>query len=204
MTFWQELPPHRHGTPTEVAGALRLLHSMPTPTEFTLPPLTPFIRLEERITAVTRSDDQAWLRQHLISLRTRYAELTVGLPHRVLHGDAWKGNVVSTDDGQVVLLDLERCSVGPPEWDLVSTAIKHTSFAWITIGDYQDFCRSYGHDVTTSTSFELLRDIRELRMTCYAAQHANEHPPARTEAGHRIDCLRGRHGARPWAWNPFS
>ncbi|PRY31701.1 phosphotransferase family enzyme [Umezawaea tangerina] len=45
-----------------------------------------------------------------------------------MHGDAWVGNVVATDDGQVVVLDLERCSVGPPEWDLVSTAIKYTSF----------------------------------------------------------------------------
>jgi hypothetical protein len=35
---------------------------------------------------------------------------------------------VAADDGQVILLDLERCSVGPPEWDLVSSAVKYVSY----------------------------------------------------------------------------
>ncbi|WP_245887492.1 phosphotransferase family protein [Umezawaea tangerina] len=78
-------------------------------------------------TTLTKAD-RTWLSEHLESLQGRYANLPLGLPHCVVHGDAWVGNVVATDDGQVVVLDLERCSVGPPEWDLVSTAIKYTSF----------------------------------------------------------------------------
>lgn len=46
---------------------------------------------------------------------------------------------MATEDGEEVLLDLERCAIGPPEWDLISTAIKRTSFAWITDADYDDF-----------------------------------------------------------------
>jgi hypothetical protein len=49
----------------------------------------------------------------------------------------------------VVLLDLERCSIGPPKWDLVSTAINVTSFASISADDYHDFSVRYGYDVTT-------------------------------------------------------
>lgn len=37
------------------------------------------------------------------------------------------------------------------------------------------FCEAYGSDVTTWTGFSLLRDIRELRVTCYVAQLAAEH-----------------------------
>jgi aminoglycoside phosphotransferase (APT) family kinase protein len=201
---YEELPPHRHGTPAEVADALRRLHDLPVPTEFTLAPLAPFTRLTQRINAAATlpTADRSWLRDHLTELQHRYITLPESIPHRVIHGDAWVGNIVATDEGHTVLLDLERCSIGPPEWDLVSTAIKHTSLAWVSTQDYQNFCRRYGHDVTTWHGFELLRDIRELRMTCYLAQHATEHPCARSEAELRVACLRGDHGPRPWNWTP--
>jgi hypothetical protein len=52
------------------------------------------------------------------------------------------GNVVATDDGEVFLLDLERFSVGPPEWDLVATAIDHTTFGILSHDGYKRFCQS--------------------------------------------------------------
>jgi aminoglycoside phosphotransferase len=204
VTFWEELPAHRHGTPVEVAEAIRRLHDLQVPKDVPLGELDPFVRLAERIDTATTlpANDRTWLRGHLDDLRTRYAELPHGLPWCVVHGDAWIGNVVATERGEIVLLDLERCAVGPPEWDLISTAIKHTSFGWLTTTDYQDFCRRYGHDVTGWPGFALLRDIRELRMTCYVAQRAAEHSEAQTEAQVRVDCLRGRSGSRPWTWTP--
>ncbi|MEV0585927.1 phosphotransferase [Nonomuraea sp. NPDC050310] len=70
--------------------------------------------------AVTLAErDRAWLRERLADLRSRWEALQPGLPHSVVHGDAWVGNVVATEDGQVVLLDPERCSAGPPEWEAV-------------------------------------------------------------------------------------
>ncbi|MGH4026168.1 MAG: phosphotransferase enzyme family protein [Pseudonocardiaceae bacterium] len=206
VTFWEELPPHQHGTPIQIGDMLRRLHTLPLPTSFTLAPLAPFVRVADRIdTATILSDaDRAWLHGRLDELQDRYAALPSGLPHCVIHGDIWAGNVVSTLDGHAVLLDLERCSIGPPEWDLVSIAIKHTSFAWLTKDDYQQFCDRAGYDVMTWDGFALLRDIRELRMACYLAQHATEHPAAHNEAQHRIACLRGTHGPRPWTWTPAS
>lgn len=202
VTIWRQLPPHRHGTPTEVAQALRQLHDLAPPPDFA--ELDPFVRLSERIDAAAtlRDRDRAWLREHLACLRDRYRHRPAGLPARVVHGDAWVGNVVTTEDGRTVLLDLERCSIGPPEWDLVSTAIKHTSFGWISEREYRDFTENYGHDVTTWEGFELFRDVRELRMACYLAQRGAGHPPARDEAALRTECLRGVHGPRPWAWTP--
>ncbi|EWC61655.1 hypothetical protein UO65_3013 [Actinokineospora spheciospongiae] len=203
-TFWTELPEHRHGTPIEIAAAVRRLHELPIPDDVFLEPLDPFVRLTDRVDGATAlsEDDRKWLRHHITTLRDRHADLPAGLPVCVIHGDAWDGNVVTTTDGHTVLLDLERTAIGPPEWDLVSTAVKHLSFGWITDRDYQDFCHGYGHDVTTWTGYELLRDIRELRMTCYLAQHATEHPSTRREAQLRVNCLRGRTTPRPWAWTP--
>lgn len=202
VTFWEQLPPHRHGTPGEVADALRRLHNLLVP-EF-LGPVAPFARLAQRIDAATTlpAQDRSWLRGRLGELQRCYITLPEGMARQVIHGDAWVGNVVTTSDGRTVLLDLERCSIGPPEWDLVSTAIKHTSFGWVSAQDYRDFCDRYGHDVTTWSGFALLRDIRELRMTCYLAQHAAEHPHAGKEAAFRVACLRGNHGPRPWTWTP--
>ncbi|MBB3733806.1 aminoglycoside phosphotransferase family protein [Nonomuraea dietziae] len=206
VTWWQELPPHRHGTAVEVAAALRRLHDLPPPITFDVGRLDPFVRLSDRIErAATLSEaDRAWMREHLAVLQGRYAELPTGLSPSVVHGDAWIGNVVATNDSRVVLLDLERCSVGPPEWDLVSTAVKVFTLAGITIEDYQRFVDAYGHDVTRWAGFELLRDIREFRLVCMAAQAAGENPTRADEAALRLACLRGERGPRPWHWTAVS
>ncbi|MFI7533622.1 phosphotransferase family protein [Streptosporangium sp. NPDC049376] len=204
VTWWRELPPHRHGTAVEVAAALRRLHDLPIPTDFDIGRLDPFVRLTERIDRAftLTEDDRQWMRERLAELRTRWRTLPAGLPDSVVHGDAWIGNVVGTDDGRVVLLDLERCSAGPPEWDLTSTAVKTFTLAGISGEDYRRFVASYGHDVVTWPGFETLRDIREFRMTCMAAQVAGENPARHPEIAHRLACLRGERGPRPWTWEP--
>lgn len=207
VTFWWELPDHRHGSFAEVAAALKQLHAAPVPTDFELAPTAPFVRLAERIDGASTltGDDRAWLRGRLDKLRQCYAELPSGLPTSVIHGDAWSGNVVATVGGDVIFLDLERCSVGPPEWDLVSTAVRYSTFGTMSAADYGDFAETYGHDVMEWPGFETLRDIRELRVTCYAAQRASENENFREEAALRVASLRGLRGARPWPdWKPLT
>lgn len=200
VTFWRELPPHEHGTPIQVARALRRLHAAQPPADLDLGTIQPFVRLADRIDRATTltETDRSWLRDHLAELQQRWTERPAGLPECVVHGDAWVGNVVSTSAGEVVFLDLERTSIGPPEWDLVHTAIKRSSFGWIGDDDYRTFSEEYGHDVTQWAGFELFRDIREFRMTCMAVQVAAENPDAREQAARRVECLQGRHGSRPW------
>ena len=200
VTFWQELPPHEHGTPVQVARALRRLHVARPPADLDLGTIQPFVRLADRIDRATTlaETDRSWLRDHLVELQRRWTERPAGLPEGVVHGDAWVGNVVSTRAGEVVFLDLERTSIGPPEWDLVHTAIKHSSFGWIGDDDYRAFSEEYGHDVTQWAGFELFRDIREFRMTCMAVQVAAENPDADEQTARRVECLRGKHGPRPW------
>ncbi|MFI6310252.1 phosphotransferase family protein [Nocardia fusca] len=198
VRLWKELPPHRGGTVTEIATALRRLHALEAPNF--LSTIDPFVRLEQRIDAAITlpAEDRQWLYQHLIDLREAWSHRVAGLPWGPVHGDAWEGNVVTTDDGTTLFLDLERTSIGPPEWDLTSTAIKLSSFGWINAQQYTEFVAAYGYDVTEWTGFALLRDIREMRMTCMAAQAAAHQPARIDQAQLRVDSLRGRHGLRPW------
>jgi aminoglycoside phosphotransferase (APT) family kinase protein len=204
VTFWREFFEQRHATIAEIAGALKQLHSRALPADLALPRLAPFVRLADRITEATviSDDDRDWLRLRLDQLRAAYDDLPAGLPSSVIHGDAWYGNVVSTEDDRVIFVDLERCSVGPPEWDLVSTAVRYSSFGTLDLAEYQEFATSYGYDVLDWPGFEVLRDIRELRVTCYAAQRATENSAYGEEAAKRIASVRGERGPRPWKdWN---
>ncbi|WP_157172609.1 hypothetical protein [Nocardia exalbida] len=99
----------------------------------------------------------------------------------------------------------DRNAPGRAEWVCCwATSVGMTSFGWISKEEYDDFAEAYGFDVTTWEGFELLRDIREMRMTCMAVQTAAETPSYAPQAQHRLDCLRGRLGFRPWrGWTPI-
>lgn len=200
VTFWEELPAHTNGTVHDVVQLLKRLHPLPVP-NFPLGELDPFVRVSERINAATSltEDDRSWLRQRHEELQRQWVQRPSGLPDCVVHGDAWVGNVARTARGPI-LLDFERVSVGPPEWDLVSTAVKLTTTGAVSAPEYAEFCDLYGVDVTEWEGYELLAGARELRMATYAAQHAATRPEWQEEAQYRVDCLRGRRGSRPWKW----
>ncbi|MGW1158939.1 phosphotransferase family protein [Streptomyces sp. NPDC002519] len=201
VTFWHELPAHHPGTVLDVVRLLKKLHSLTLP-DFPVGHLDPFVRLPERIDAaeLPSEAERAWLHERVRELRSAWNLLPAGRPRCVVHGDAWIGNTAVTEDGTAYLLDFERCSVGPPEWDLVSTAVKISSVGGVSRQEYHQYTAAYGFDVMGWPGFPTMRDIRELRMTTYALQHANDHPQFGPEARHRLDCLLGRNGPRPWTW----
>lgn len=205
VTFWHELPPHRSGTLRDVGSLLRKLHSLPPPREIDLPRLMPFLGIADQI---QHSDDldkeeRSWLTEHLQVVEAQSAAGIQAEEFCVIHGDAHTGNVVTANDGTTVLLDFERVALGPPAWDLVSIAVLNKSAGWITDDQYQQFVDGYGKDVTKSAHYPALRDIRELRMTCYITQLSQDHARAKDEASLRIACLRGQRGSRPWPWAPM-
>ncbi|CAN3982153.1 phosphotransferase [Kitasatospora purpeofusca] len=205
VTFWHELPPHRPGTAADIAPPLRRLHELPVPA-LPLGHLDPFVRLATRIAgAATLHDEQRqWLRFRLAELEATWSDLPAGLPASVIHGDAWRGNVAVTPT-TTYLLDFERTSLGPPEWDLTATAVGYGTFGTVSDSEYTAFCKAYGADVTTWTGYPVLRDIRELRVTCFALQHAAADPVRhQAEAHYRLACLQGENGPRPWGWTAVS
>lgn len=199
-TFWEELPPHRAGDQSDLAPLLRRLHQLPPP-PFTLGEVAPFVRIAERIreAEAASQEDRAWLLRRLEELQAAWTELPPGLRRCVIHGDAWGGNTAVTISG-VFLMDFERTAVGPPEWDLTSTAVAADTFGKISRPAYVKFCEAYGHDVKEWAGYPTLRDIRELRLTSFALQTANDNPAALDQARYRLACIRGLMGPRPWGW----
>ncbi|MCM6772286.1 aminoglycoside phosphotransferase family protein [Nocardia sp. CDC159] len=200
VTFWHELPPYRPGTPAEVAAALAHLHALPQPTDLELGLVEPFGPLEQRIRCASAlgDADRRWLGDQVAWLRDRWRALPGGRPWTVIHGNATPNAVIVTRDGRVLLRNLDQLAIGPPEWDLVPTALELVSLGWTTTQQYAEFTRAYGHDVLRWAGYFLLRDIRELHLVTRAAQAALTHPGYRGQALHRLSCLRGDEGPRPW------
>lgn len=205
VTWWRLLPDHRPATPAELGSILRALHSLPIPSIPQLPTYDPFANLDQRIGQASRLDpaDRTWLSNHLAELRARYERLPSGRPQSVIHGDAWEGNVAVPVIGSPILLDLEHVSIGYPDWDLIPMAVDYTDFARRDAEDYRLFVRAYSsHDVITTPSFRILADIQELRWVSFVISKSEDSDEARSEARHRIACLRGEI-PRPWSWTAF-
>jgi hypothetical protein len=77
--------------------------------------------------------------------------------------------VVVGSDGVVTVLDLDKVSLGRPEWDLVQLAVDYKDFSRIAEPEYRSFVEAYGgYDVTAWPGFRLLADIQELRWVGFA------------------------------------
>lgn len=202
VTWWQAIPPHRPATIAELGRVLRALHNLPDPgPDLELPKFSPFDGLPKRIATshVVDEDERSWLMAHLSVLERRYAMSSLTDMCRLIHGDAWQGNVAVPDNGTPVLLDLEAVCLGPTEWDLTPVAVDFVDFARLTSDDYRSFVNAYGWDVTTSSDFRLLADIQELKWACFAIRLGEHDKSAAQEAHMRIACLRGE-VERPWTW----
>lgn len=200
VTFWLDPPPHRTGDFTDLAVALSRLHSAPLPTMFSLAQVQPFRGLAHDIDAAVSfgAEDRRWLHEHLAELRGRWADLAEGRQWCVVHGEAWECEFAVTSDHRSLLLDPQHLMIGPPEWDLVPTAVEYYSLGWIDGGSYDRFCHAYGLDVTRWGGYFLLRDIRELRMTLAAARIVAGADEWREQAHQRLACIRGDDGPRRW------
>ncbi|SUA46087.1 Phosphotransferase enzyme family [Nocardia africana] len=206
VTFWQAPPPYHNVTAGDLAEALHRLHSTAPPTTFTLGRLQPFLGIAQLIETADlfTGDDRRWLHARLAELRGRWAHLPNGMQWGVIHGEAWGREFAATVDDGVLVLNLENLSIGPPEWDLVPTAIAYASLGWISSAQYAGFCDAYHLDVIRWPGFFLLRDIVEFRMTMDAVRAAVADPIHRHQARWRLACIRGDEGPRQWpGWVPL-
>ena len=201
-TFWEALS-DEYATVADLAVLLRQLHALAPPPSLELPPLRPLDRTRQRIEAsALAANDKHFLLIRVDDLSARWNLVEFELPSGVIHGDASIGNVIRTQDGHPVLIDLDGFSVGPREWDLVLTALYYERFGWHTRGEYEDFAVRYGFDVMTWSGYGTLRSMRELIMVGWLTQNMNESSDVATEVGKRIADLRaGREGRLEW--QPF-
>jgi aminoglycoside phosphotransferase (APT) family kinase protein len=151
-----------------MGSLLRRLHTLPAPPEGLLSRFDPFLGQRSHIAAAGGLDEgiRGFLHETLSELQAAYAELRFELPSRAIHGDPHRKNLVRAGDGSIMLLDLERFSLGPPEWDLVIPVV-YRQVGWYTTVDYAAFCEAYGWDVTTWAGCATLARVRRLRMTTW-------------------------------------
>jgi aminoglycoside phosphotransferase len=200
VTIWHEVPDAAMASTAELAGLLRQLHLLPIPTDLEIPALDPSVRLDEHLAVAgpaLSADDRRFLGERLEQLRQEYARVSAGLPAVVIHGDANRKNAVRGSDGNAVLLDLERLSIGPREWDLVVPAV-YQRLGWYTDPEYDAFVATYGWDVRTWPGFPAFAALRELRMTAWLVSRLPREPNLKPEANRRIASLRDPDAPRLW------
>jgi aminoglycoside phosphotransferase (APT) family kinase protein len=200
VTFWHLVDESGKATFDDLAGLLRDMHSLPTPT-FELPQFDPFTAVPGRLANPGSADETAvaFLTQLYDEVRGRYANLAFPSPFGVIHGDAHRGNVIPTVEGPL-LADFEVVAWGPREWDLTPTAMSVDRFG-LPRATYESFARTYGRDVTTWPDFSVLRSTRELTMVTWLMQIIDESPERAREFYHRVGSLRD--GKPHELWHAF-
>lgn len=199
VTLWHEIPgPIGRPDAGQVGQILRELHDAP-PVSVPLPALDPWERIDDRIAAAPLDEStRRSLSDSYVRIRDQWATLHSTLGVGLIHGDPHPGNVALTGSGELVLIDLETASRGPREWDLALLATYAVGLGWVPAAEYGAFVEAYGYDVTTSPAFPALRAVRELRMTTWYAQLADE-PEVADEVRHRVACLADPTLPRRWS-----
>ena len=198
ITAWEFIPGIESGTTTTIATALQQLHRLSAPQGLALPELDPFDGVSGYIEqAALENQEKAFLDARLNELRDAYTRLRFALPRGPVHGDAHRKNIVRDNDGEPVVLDLERFSIGPREWDLIVAAV-YERVGWYTTAEYEAFTSAYGWDIRTWSGFETLAAVRELRMTAWLCARTNREPRLLPEARRRIASLKRPKEAKRW------
>jgi hypothetical protein len=128
-----------------------------------------------------------------------YGRLSFQLPAGMIHGDAYRGNLLR-DGHRVGLADWDAVSTGPREVDLIPT-LQATRFG---LPDEQRdaFVAAYGQDIRSWDGYPVLRDIRALSTLTALLRDGTMTPPpgasfgsgsghsasATIRNGHHSDC----------------
>jgi len=196
VTFWRYIPQRGPASnPADLGRLLRQLHSLgPPPVELPVhQPLAPVCRAIESSQAISE-EERTWLNDHCERLQGGYDRLTFTLPSGMIHGDAYRGNLLR-DGHRVVLADWDAVSTGPREIDLIPT-LQATRFG-VQADERDAFTAAYGRDIRPWAGYQTLHDIRELSTTSALLRDAHLDPTRYRELKIRLRSLRTGDD-RPW------
>lgn len=189
VTFWHYLPQHGPPpTPADLGFLLARLHRLPPP-PLPLPTYEPLRSVSHAIDqsrAITE-EERAWLKDHCGRLDRAYQELDFALPSGMIHGDAYRGNLLR-DGSRVVLADWDAVSNGPREMDLIPT-LQARRFG-LPEEQRKAFVSAYGHDITAWPGYRTVRDIRELSTITALLHNGHTDPNSLRELQHRMRSIR--------------
>jgi hypothetical protein len=189
VTFWRYLPQHGPAPGVDDLGLLlRQLHSLGPP-PVSLPSYQPLVSVRRAIDAsqAINDDERAWLKGRCDQLVAAYRQLAFPLGTGIIHGDAWRGNLLR--DGQrVVLADWDGVSTGHREIDLIPT-LQAPRFG-LREDERNAFIASYGRDIRSWDGYPVLRDIRELSTLSAILRNAHADAAAERELRVRLTSIR--------------
>ena len=140
------------------------------------------------VSQAINDEERAWLEGRWDQLvAAAYRQLTFPLAAGIIHGDAWRGNLLR--DGQrVVLADWDGVSTGHREIDLIPT-LQAPRFGLRE--DQRDaLIAAYGHDIRSWDGYPVLRDMRELSTLSAILRDAHADAAAERELRVRLTSLR--------------
>ncbi len=189
VTFWRYMPQDGpEPGPADLGRLLRQLHQLePAPVPLrAYQPLGSVRRAIESSRAISE-EERAWLKDRCDRLLDAYGRLSFPLPPGMIHGDAWRGNLLR-DAHRVVLADWDAVSNGPREVDLVPT-LQAPRFGLPE--DQRDaFVASYGRDIQSWDGYPVLRDIRALSTTSALLRDGHIDAAAQRELRIRLRSIR--------------
>lgn len=197
VTAWVYVPSVRRATATDLGKLLRRVHRLPVPDGVGV--WDPLSDVRARISDAEELDDgdRRFLLGRCAEVEAALDELDFPLRRGLIHGDAHPGNVI-VGGGGPVLCDFDSSCAGPPEWDLTPLAVGRERFG-DPAGRYRMLADVYGFDVTTWSGFEVLRALRELKLTTSVLPILRSNPRVRTEFQRRLADLRTGSTGGPWA-----
>ena len=202
ITWWElidEAPPRPRFV--DLALALRRLHELPPPQNYTFPEFDPMPRVLSRVAAAgsALSDaDREFLTARHDALRGAFESLSFQLDRGPIHGDAHLGNLMRRSNRTVVVIDFEAFMWGPREWDVSVIAAAHKAFDWMEADEYHRCVAAYGWDPLTWDGFMTTRAVRELNMVTWLVQRAGESADVDREIALRLADLRNDDLPRRW------
>lgn len=189
VTFWRYLPQEGPApNPADLAILLRHLHQLDPP-PVPLPAYQPLVSVCRAVDAsrVIDEEERGWLRTRCEQLQVAYCKLSFQLPAGMIHGDAWRGNLLR--DGQrVVLADWDTVSIGHREIDLIPT-LQAPRFG-LRETQRDAFVAAYGRDIRSWDGYPVLRDMRELSTLNAVLRDGHADAAARRELVVRLRSLR--------------
>jgi aminoglycoside phosphotransferase (APT) family kinase protein len=189
VTFWRYLPQDGpEPVPADLGRLLRRLHRLDPP-PLPLPAYRPLVSIRQAIESSRAIDEseRAWLQNRCEQLLDAYGCLSFPLPAGMIHGDAYRGNLLR-DGNRVVLADWDEVGTGPREIDLIPT-LQGTRFS-LPEPQRDAFIAAYGDDIRTWDGYPVLREIRELSTTSALLRDGNANAAILHELRARLHSLR--------------
>lgn len=202
VTFWEFI---EESEPTvaggELGDVLRRLHTIPEPSDLSLPFFSPMPKVEQRLSnigSLLAEEDYTFLKQRRQELEEQFAKLDFDLGFGPVHGDYHKANLMRDRSGAVKLIDFEDFCWGPREWDVCVYAVRFHAMRWETEDEYAAYVSAYGFDPLNWPGFPVVRAVRELNMTTWLAQQLGQSAEIDAEVRQRIADLRDDQAPRNW------